>query len=143
MGNRLYVANLSYQTSEADLEAAFQQVGTVSSVQIVLDRETNRSRGFGFITMGSDAEAQAAIEKLNGQNLDGREMRVSEARPREDRPPQKRSFGGGGGGGGGGRQFDRGDRGGGGGHDRGGRGERRERDYDRGGRDDRDEYRRY
>lgn len=127
MGNRLYVANLSYQTSEAELEAAFQEAGTVSSVQIVLDRETNRSRGFGFITMGSDAEAQAAIEQLNGRDIGGRELRVSEARPREDRPPQKRSFGGGGGGGGG-------DRG------RGpNRGERRER----GGRDEGDDYRRY
>lgn len=119
MGNRLYVANLSYQTSEAELEEIFQQAGTVSSVQIVMDRETNRSRGFGFITMGSDAEAQAAIEQLNGQDLSGRALRVSEARPREDRPPQKKSFGGGGGGAGGGdrgdrggRGFDRGDRGG-------------------------------
>jgi RNA recognition motif-containing protein len=115
MGNRLYVANLSYQTSEAELEEVFQQAGTVSSVQIVMDRDTNRSRGFGFITMGSDAEAQAAIEQLNGQDLGGRELRVSEARPREDRPPQKR-FGGGGG--------DRGDRGG-RGYDRGDRGERK------------------
>jgi RNA recognition motif-containing protein len=112
MGNRLYVANLSYQTSESELEEVFQQAGTVSSVQIVMDRDTNRSRGFGFITMGSDAEAEAAIEQLNGKDLGGRELRVSEARPREDRPPQKRSFGGGG---------DRGDRG-----DRGGKG------YDRG-----------
>ncbi len=111
MGNRLYVANLSYQTSESELEEVFQQAGTVSSVQIVMDRDTNRSRGFGFITMGSDAEAQTAIEQLNGKDLGGRELRVSEARPREDRPPQKRSFGGG----------DRGDRG-----DRGGKG------YDRG-----------
>ena len=123
MGNRLYVANLSYQTSESELEEIFQQAGTVSSVQIVMDRDTNRSRGFGFITMGSDAEAQAAIEQLNGQDLGGRELRVSEARPREDRPPQKRSFGGGGGGG------DRGDRG-----DRGGK------SYDRGDRGDRKRY---
>lgn len=107
MGNRLYVANLPYQTSESDLEELFQQCGTVSSVQIVLDRETNRSRGFGFITMGTDAEAQNAIEKLNGQDVGGRDLRVSEARPREDRPPQKRSFGGGGGGN---RGFDRQDR---------------------------------
>jgi RNA recognition motif-containing protein len=120
MGNRLYVANLSYQTSESELEEIFQQCGAVSSVQIVMDRDTNRSRGFGFITMGSDAEAQAAIEKLNGQDLGGRELRVSEARPREDRPPQqKRSFGGGG---------DRGDRG-------GGRGDRGDRGYDRGDRE--------
>jgi RNA recognition motif-containing protein len=123
MGNRLYVANLSYQTSESELEEIFQQCGAVSSVQIVMDRDTNRSRGFGFITMGSDAEAQAAIDKLNGQDLGGRQLRVSEARPREDRPPQqKRSFGGGGDRGG------RSDRGGGGG-DRGDRG------YDRGDRE--------
>ena len=117
MGNRLYVANLAYQTAE--LEEIFQQCGTVSSVQIVMDRDTNRSRGFGFITMGSDAEAQTAIERLNGQDLGGRQLRVSEARPREDRPPQqKRSFGGGG---------DRGDR--------GGRGDRGDRGYDRGDRE--------
>jgi RNA recognition motif-containing protein len=98
MGNRLYVSNLSYQTTETELQEHFQQCGTVSSVQIVLDRETNRSRGFGFITMGSDAEAQAAIDQLNGQSLDSRSLRVSEARPREERPQQpKRSFGGGGG----------------------------------------------
>jgi len=99
MGNRLYVSNLSYQTTETELQEHFQQCGTVSSVQIVLDRETNRSRGFGFITMGSDAEAQAAIDQLNGQSLDSRSLRVSEARPREERPQgPKRSFGGGGGG---------------------------------------------
>jgi cold-inducible RNA-binding protein len=118
MGTRLYVANLSYQTTESELEQHFQQCGTVSSVQIVMDRETNRSRGFGFITMGSDAEAQAAIESLNGQDLSGRELRVSEARPREERPPQqKRSF------------SDRGDRGG--RPDRGGRGREERGGYDR------------
>jgi len=116
MGNRLYVSNLSYQTTETELQEHFQQCGTVSSVQIVLDRETNRSRGFGFITMGSDAEAQAAIDQLNSQSLDGRSLRVSEARPREERPQQpKRSFGGGG-------------------EKRGGF----NRDRDRGGRDNRD-----
>lgn len=128
MGNRLYVANLPYQTTEADLQSHFQQCGAVSSVQIVMDRETNRSRGFGFITMGTDDEARVAIEKLNGMELSGRQLRVSEARPREDRPPQKRFGGGGGGGGdfrgGGGRNSDRGNRG----HDRGDRG------YDRGSR---------
>ncbi len=120
MGNRLYVANLSYQTTESELEEVFQQCGTVSSVQIVTDRETGRSRGFGFITMGSDAEAGAAVEKLDGEDMDGRPLRVSEARPREDRPPGGGGGGykGGGGGGGGGR--DRNDRGGRGG-DRGGR----------------------
>jgi RNA recognition motif-containing protein len=125
MGNRLYVANLPYQTTESDLESHFQQCGTVSSVQIVMDRETNRSRGFGFITMGTDAEAQSAIEKLNGAELTGRQLRVSEARPREDRPPQKKFGGGGGGGGdyrGGGGRPDRGNRGGGDRGDRGNRG---------------------
>ena len=114
MGNRLYVANLAYQTSESELEELFQQCGTVSSVQIVMDRDTNRSRGFGFITMASDGEAQSAIERLNGYDLGGRQLRVSEARPREERPPQqKRSFGGGDRGGRGHDRGDRGDRGGG------------------------------
>ncbi|MGH8046576.1 MAG: RNA recognition motif domain-containing protein [Chthoniobacterales bacterium] len=125
MGNRLYVANLPYQTTESDLERHFQQCGTVSSVQIVMDRETNRSRGFGFITMGTDDEARAAIEQLNGQELDSRQLRVSEARPREERPPQKKFGGGGGGdyrGGGGGGRPDRGNRGGGDRGDRGSRG---------------------
>ena len=128
MGNRLYVANLSYQTSESELEEFFQQCGAVSSVQIVLDRETNRSRGFGFITMGTDAEAQAAIERLNGQDLGGRALRESEARPREDRPPQKRSFGGGD------SRNDRGGdhRGGGRGYERRERGDYEDRGYDRG-----------
>jgi RNA recognition motif-containing protein len=132
MGNRLYVANLSYQTSESELEELFQQCGAVSSVQIVLDRETNRSRGFGFITMGTDAEAQAAIERLNGQDLGGRALRVSEARPREDRPPQKRSFGGG---------DSRNDRGG--DHRGGGRGRERGGDYEDRGYDRGDRQRRY
>ncbi len=121
MGNRLYVANLSYQTTESELEQAFQQCGTVSSVQIVKDRETNRSRGFGFITMGSDAEAEAAIEQMNGKEFDGRGLRVSEAKPREDRPPQQRFSQDRGGSGRGDRGGDRGDRGG----DRGDRGGRR------------------
>jgi cold-inducible RNA-binding protein len=132
MGNRLYVANLPYQTTESDLENHFQQCGAVSSVQIVMDRETNRSRGFGFITMGTDEEARVAIEKLNGGDFDGRQLRVSEARPREDRPPQKRFGGGGGGdfrGGGGGGRPDRGNRG-----DRGDRGNRG--GYERESRDD-------
>lgn len=109
MGNRLYVANLSYQTTEAELEEIFQACGQVSSAQIVKDRDTDRSRGFGFVTMDTDDSAQNAIATINGKMLDGRPLRVSEAKPREDRPP-----GGGGGGGGGERRFS----GGGGGRDR-------------------------
>jgi RNA recognition motif-containing protein len=110
MGNRLYVANLSYQTTEAELEEIFQPHGQVSSAQIVKDRDTDRSRGFGFVTMDTDEAAQNAIDKVNGMMLDGRPLRVSEAKPREDRPP------GGGGGGGGERRYSGG--GGGGGRDR-------------------------
>ncbi|MFY8217003.1 MAG: RNA recognition motif domain-containing protein [Chthoniobacterales bacterium] len=110
MGNRLYVANLSYQTTEAELEEIFQSCGAVSSAQIVKDRDTDRSRGFGFVTMDTDESAQNAIATVNGKMLDGRPLRVSEAKPREDRPP------GGGGGGGGERRYSGG--GGGGGRDR-------------------------
>jgi len=113
MGNRLYVANLSYQTTEAELEEIFQSCGQVSSAQIVKDRDTDRSRGFGFVTMDTDESAQSAIDTVNGKMLDGRPLRVSEAKPREDRPP---GGGGGGGGGGGERRFTGG--GGGGGRDR-------------------------
>lgn len=118
MGNRLYVANLSYQTTEAELEEIFQSCGTVSSAQIVKDRETDRSRGFGFVTMDSDDSAQNAIATINGKMLDGRPLRVSEAKPREERPYN-------GGGGGGERRFS----GGGGGRDRDHRGGR-DRDRD-------------
>ena len=98
MGTKLYVGNLSYDTTSSDLEQLFSQHGTVSSAEIISDRDTGRSKGFGFVQMGNDAEAQAAIAALNGQEHGGRALTVNEARPREERPR-----GGGGGGGGGGR----------------------------------------
>jgi RNA recognition motif-containing protein len=104
MGSKLYVGNLSYDATEKDLRDAFGGSGTVSDVAIVMDRDTGRPRGFAFVTMGSAAEAQAAIAALNGKMLQGRTLKVSEAQDRG---------GGGGGGGGGGRGGDRGDRGGG------------------------------
>jgi hypothetical protein len=102
MGNKLYVGNLSYNVRDEDLQQAFAQYGSVSSAKVMMDRDTGRSKGFGFVEMGSDAEAQAAINGMNGQSLDGRAIVVNEARPREERPG---GFGGGGGrpsGGGGG-----------------------------------------
>jgi RNA recognition motif-containing protein len=120
MGNKLYVGNLSYNTSSSDLEQLFGQHGTVQSAEVIADRETGRSKGFGFVQMGSDEEAQAAIAALNGQEHDGRALTVNEAKPREDRP---RGGGGGyGGGGGGGRRGGGGGYGGGGGGGRGGYG---------------------
>ena len=103
MGNKLYVGNLSYNVRDDDLQQAFAQFGTVSSAKVMMDRDTGRSKGFGFVEMGSDPEAQAAINGMNGQALDGRAIVVNEARPREERPG---GFGGGGGGGygGGGRR---------------------------------------
>jgi RNA recognition motif-containing protein len=101
MGNKLYVGNLSYNIRDEDLNQAFAQYGGVSSAKVMMDRDTGRSKGFGFVEMSSDAEAQAAINGMNGQALDGRAIVVNEARPREERPG---GFGGGGrsGGGGGG-----------------------------------------
>ncbi|MBK1690108.1 RNA recognition motif domain-containing protein [Rubrivivax gelatinosus] len=93
MGNKLYVGNLAYSVRDDSLQQAFAQFGTVTSAKVMMDRETGRSKGFGFVEMGSDAEAQAAINGMNGQPLEGRAIVVNEARPREDRP------GGGGGGG--------------------------------------------
>ena len=98
MGNKLYVGNLSYNVRDEDLQQAFAQYGSVSSAKVMMDRDTGRSKGFGFVEMGSDAEAQSAINGMNGQALDGRAIVVNEARPREERPG---GFGGGGGGGGG------------------------------------------
>jgi RNA recognition motif-containing protein len=115
MGKKLYVGNLSYDVDSSALEALFSAHGTVQSAQIISDRDTGRSKGFGFVEMGSDAEAQAAISALNGQENNGRALTVNEAKPREDRPR-----GGGGGGGGGGRGGYGG--GGGGGGGRGGYG---------------------
>jgi RNA recognition motif-containing protein len=114
VGNKLYVGNLAYSVRDDSLQQAFSQFGTVSSAKVMMDRDTGRSKGFGFVEMGSDAEAQAAINGMNGQALDGRAIVVNEARPREDRPG---GFGGGGGGGG-----SRGGYGGGGGAGGGGAG---------------------
>jgi cold-inducible RNA-binding protein len=119
MGSKLYVGNLSYSTTSSDLEQLFAQHGSVQSAEVISDRETGRSKGFGFVQMGSDEEAQAAIAALNGQEHDGRPLTVNEAKPREDRPRGGRGFGGGGGGGGRGGY---GGGGGGGGRDRGGYG---------------------
>jgi len=115
MGNRLYVGNLPFQTTEDELRDFFSQTGGVDEVKVVTDRETGRSRGFGFVTMSTDEEAQKAIAELDGTEMGGRALRVNEAEQRRDRG------GGGRGGGGGGRGGDRGGRGGRGG-DRGGRG---------------------
>ena len=109
MGKKLYVGNLSYGVSSSDLQGLFSSFGTVESAQVIEDRETGRSKGFGFVEMSSDQEAQAAIRGLNGQDHDGRPLTVNEAKPREDR-------GGGGRGGsygsGGGRGYGGGGRGG-------------------------------
>jgi RNA recognition motif-containing protein len=115
LGKKLYVGNLSYGVSSSDLEEMFSSYGTVQSAQVISDRESGRSKGFGFVEMGSDEEAQAAIRALNGHENDGRPLTVNEARPREDR---------GGGGGGGGRGGSRGGGGYGGGGGGGGRGGR-------------------
>jgi len=98
MGNKLYVGNLPYSVRDSDLEQAFGQFGAVTSAKVMMERDTGRSKGFGFVEMGSDAEAQAAISGMNGQPLGGRSVVVNEARPMESRP---RGFGGGGSGGGG------------------------------------------
>ena len=104
MGNKLYVGNLPYSVRDGDLEQAFGQFGAVTSAKVMMERDTGRSKGFGFVEMGSDAEAQAAISGMNGQPLGGRSIVVNEARPMEPRPPRSGGFGGGGGGyGGGGR----------------------------------------
>ncbi len=112
MGNKLYVGNLAYSVRDEDLNEAFSAFGNVNSAKVMMDRETGRSKGFGFVEMGSDAEAQAAINGLNGQPISGRAVVVNEARPREERPAggfrspyggggrREGGFGGGGGGGG-------------------------------------------
>ncbi|WP_298929970.1 RNA-binding protein [uncultured Ramlibacter sp.] len=100
MGNKLYVGNLPYSYRDSDMEQAFSQYGTVSSAKVMMERDTGRSKGFGFVEMGSDAEAQAAIEGMNGQQIGGRGLVVNEARPMEPRAPRSGGFGGGGGGGG-------------------------------------------
>ena len=103
MGNKLYVGNLPYSVRDSDLEQAFGQFGAVTSAKVMMERDTGRSKGFGFVEMASDAEAQAAINGMNGQPLGGRSIVVNEARPMEPRPPRTGGFGGGGGGFGGGR----------------------------------------
>ena len=118
MGNKLYVGNLPYSYRDSDMEQAFSQFGTVTSAKVMMERDTGRSKGFGFVEMSSPAEAQAAIEGMNGQQIGGRGLVVNEARPMEARPP--RSGGGGFGGGGGGY----GGGGGGGGFGGGGGGRR-------------------
>jgi RNA recognition motif-containing protein len=132
MGNKLYVGNLPYSVRDEDLQQAFGNYGAVNSAKVMMERDTGRSKGFGFVEMGSDAEAQAAIEGMNGQSLGGRSLVVNEARPMEPRPPRT-----GGGGFGGGRR--EGGFGGGGGNDGGfrspyGGGGRREGGYGGGGR---------
>jgi hypothetical protein len=102
MGNKLYVGNLPYSVRDGDLEQSFGQFGTVTSAKVMMERDTGRSKGFGFVEMGSDAEAQAAISGMNGQPLGGRSLVVNEARPMEPRPPRSGGGGYGGGGGGGG-----------------------------------------
>jgi RNA recognition motif-containing protein len=105
MGRKLYVGNLNYGVTESDLQRLFEAHGTVASAQVIMDRDTGRSKGFGFVEMGSDQEAQAAIAALNGQDLNGRPLTVNEARPK----PQGGGGGGGGprgrGGPGGGRRY--------------------------------------
>ena len=117
MGNKLYVGNLPYSVRDSDLEQSFGQFGTVTSAKVMMERDTGRSKGFGFVEMGSDAEALAAVEGMNGAPLGGRSLVVNEARPMEPRPPRSGGGGYGGGGyGGGGREG-----GGGGGYGGGGR----------------------
>ena len=118
MGNKLYVGNLPYSVRDSDLEQAFSQFGAVTSAKVMMERDTGRSKGFGFVEMGSDAEAQAAISGMNGQPLGGRSVVVNEARPMESRPPRSGGYGGGGGGGygGGGGGYGGGSTGGGGGY---------------------------
>ena len=102
MGNKLYVGNLPYSVRDEDLQQSFGQFGAVTSAKVRMERDTGRSKGFGFVEMASDAEAQAAINGMNGQPLGGRSVVVNEARPMEARPPRTGGFGGGGGGYGGG-----------------------------------------
>ena len=120
MGNKLYVGNLPYSVRDSDLEQAFSQFGAVTSAKVMMERDTGRSKGFGFVEMGNDAEAQAAVNGMNGQPLGGRSIVVNEARPMEARPPRSGGGGGGGYGGGGGGGGYGGGGGGGGGRSGGG-----------------------
>jgi cold-inducible RNA-binding protein len=105
MGKKLYVGNLTYGVTDSDLEQMFAPHGTVQSAQVIMDRDTGRSKGFGFVEMGSDQEAQAAIAALNGKEVEGRQLTVNEAKPREDRGGGRGYGGGGRGGSGGGRRY--------------------------------------
>src|SRR5690348_18427555 len=107
MGKKLYVGNLSYDVTDSALEQMFAAHGTVQSAQVIMDRDTGRSKGFGFVEMGSDQEAQAAIQAMNGQMVGGRSLTVNEAKPREDRGGGRGGYGGygGGRGGSGGRRY--------------------------------------
>ena len=102
MGNKLYVGNLPYTVRDEDLQQSFSEFGSVTSAKVMMERDTGRSKGFGFVEMGSDAEALAAVEGMNGQSLGGRSLVVNEARPMEPRAPRTGGFGGPRGGGGGG-----------------------------------------
>ena len=116
MGNKLYVGNLPYTFRDEDLQQAFAAHGTVTSAKVMMERDTGRSKGFGFVEMGSDAEAQSAINGMNGQQYGGRGLVVNEARPMEARPPRTGGGGFGGGAGGGGYGGGAGRSGGGGGY---------------------------
>ena len=106
MAAKLYVGNLTYGVTNTDLENMFTPFGAVQSAQVIMDRDTGRSKGFGFVEMSNNSEAQAAIAALNGKEVEGRKLTVNEARPKEDRGGGGgRSGGGGGGGGGGGRRY--------------------------------------
>jgi RNA recognition motif-containing protein len=108
MGKKLYVGNLAYNMSDSELQTLFQAHGTVQSAQVIMDRDTGRSKGFGFVEMGSDAEAQTAIAALNGKEVEGRALTVNEARPKTEGGGGGRGYGGGGRGGyggGGGRRY--------------------------------------
>jgi RNA recognition motif-containing protein len=94
VSKKLYVGNLPYGISSSDLERVFEQYGTVDSAQVIMDRDTGRSKGFGFVEMRNDQEAEEAIQALNGQDFNGRPLTVNEARPREDRGAPRREFGG-------------------------------------------------
>ena len=124
MGNKLYVGNLPYTVRDEDLQQSFGEFGSITSAKVMMERDTGRSKGFGFVEMGSDAEAQAAIGGMNGQPLGGRSVVVNEARPMEARPPRTGGggFGGGDRSGGGGYGGGGGDRSGGGGYGGGGGG---------------------
>ena len=101
MGKKLYVGNLTYGVTDSTLAQLFEPHGTVESAQVIMDRDTGRSKGFGFVEMGSDAEAQAAIQALNGKEVEGRALTVNEAKPREDRGGGRGGYSGGSGGRGG------------------------------------------